>query len=611
MEAEFKQLELSAEDVLAKLKGKSPLQLSKALIDIELHDKKAAEDIISEVYEQFDQGSLSDELITPVILSLCDGLLGIKKLGLSKMGLNATRLHSEISSFSYSTHSLSEQNAALEKINLDENSKSNKDDKGKYKRDEIEDTDLKDAYRDKHFDGKNGTKKVVHSELEQNADGSKKQLRRQSDRVIKEQKAKGNKSTGRVSNTDHTVPLKQVFDDFGSSVALSKDDLKAISGIDANLAVISEEINKSKGAKTWQESVNDYEQLARKENPTAADKKQLKKQQKIYNDKTKAAVLKEGKEAQSALESKANKTVLENITKDTKLIKGAAKGAANQAKDESVNKGLGNLILLIIKPLFFEVTDAIQNGIQTGMPVSSTAGAFAYRMKRCNAYVMENMASLGMASLKDLILGFTKYLINAIIDMFVGLLKKALKIISEGFNAIVQAVKIMTGEGSKAQKADAITKLLATTVTTYVVFALEVSILPTIGKMPFGDILTDVASIVLSGVASTLVVWLIDKADLFSVKPEKRMLRIKEIFESRIEQLKKNTDAYETTAIEHMAKQKIQFTAITERMTQAIKNNEPVSDSVLDVADFMQIDLKVRAMDDFMALLSKEEPLVV
>ena len=195
--------------------------------------------------------------------------------------------------------------------------------------------------------------------------------------------------------------------------------------------------------------------------------------------------------------------------------------------------------------------------------------------------------------------------------MFVGLLKKALKIISEGFNAIVQAVKIITGEGSKAQKADAITKLIATTVTTYVVFALEVSILPTIGQMPFGDILTDVASIVLSGIASTLVVWIIDKADLFSVKPEKRAQRIKEIFEARIEQLKQNTDTYESTALEHMAKQRIQFSAITDRMAHAIKNNEPVSDSVLDVADFMQIDLKVRAMEDFMALLSKEEPLVV
>ena len=79
----------------------------------------------------------------------------------------------------------------------------------------------------------------------------------------------------------------------------------------------------------------------------------------------------------------------------------------------------------------------------------------------------------------------------------------------------------------------------------------------------------------------------------------------------RIEQLKKNTDVYESVALENMAKQKIQFTAITERMTQAIKNDEPVSDSVLDVADFMQIDLQVRSMDDLMALLSNNEPLVV
>lgn len=52
-----------------------------------------------------------------------------------------------------------------------------------------------------------------------------------------------------TQNADHNVPLKQVYDNFGTSTVLSKNDLKKIGNIDANFDIISEKLNKSKGSK--------------------------------------------------------------------------------------------------------------------------------------------------------------------------------------------------------------------------------------------------------------------------------------------------------------------------------------------------------------------------
>ena len=147
---------------------------------------------------------------------------------------------------------------------------------------------------------------------------------------------------------------------------------------------------------------------------------------------------------------------------------------------------------------------------------------------------------------------FLNLLLNGIVNAFVGLLKKILQVIMEGFTAIVESIKIMmkpANEVSPAQKADAITKLLATTVITFLGTYFEQSILGFMNGTPL-EFLKDIIIMMLTGIASTLVVWLLDQMDLFSVKGEKRLARVKEIFELRIETIKKNTDIFEKTSIE-------------------------------------------------------------
>ncbi|MCT8988497.1 hypothetical protein [Shewanella phaeophyticola] len=303
--------------------------------------------------------------------------------------------------------------------------------------------------------------------------------------------------------------------------------------------------------------------------------------------------------------------MVSKLTADTKLVKGEALKAGSKAKDELVDAGIGELIILVVKAVSFELKDMFQNGITHDTGCSSSIDAFSFRMKRALKYITRNLVNISLGSFKDAAMNFVKYLVNAIVDMFVGILKKALKIITEGFNAILASIKILLGESSGAEKADAITKLLASTVVTYIGFAFEESVLGFINKLPFGDVLSDVVMVMFTGIASTVVVWLLDKMDLFSVKDEKRAARIKEIFDIRIRQIKENTDAFEAAALQTLTQQKLQFRRMAERMSLAIDSDKNVNASVYAMADFMKVDLEINTTDDFIALLVAQDSLEV
>ena len=53
----------------------SPLELALKLQEAELYDKKETCAVVDEVYEEFSkQGSLVDEVVVPVFMSIADGL---------------------------------------------------------------------------------------------------------------------------------------------------------------------------------------------------------------------------------------------------------------------------------------------------------------------------------------------------------------------------------------------------------------------------------------------------------------------------------------------------------------------------------------------------------
>ncbi|EJE8549041.1 DNA repair protein [Vibrio vulnificus] len=620
--ADYKIKSISSDEIVSKLQGSSPLQACKVLLDVELHDQRDSLKVLEEIEKEMSSSnaSIGESLIQPIILSICDGFVSHPKLKLSQKGLTASRLATEIQHFSYDKSSHIQVDERLDKVRLDEHSTKQVDDKGQYNttvRDEIEDLgrmkDRKDSYQNRYMKDKIR----VYSELEVNEQGERKHLRRKSSDYHRNRQEQDKSTSASEINVDHQVPLKNAFDEYGVSRALTKGDLKSALNHDDNLGIISAKLNTSKGEKSWTE----YSSWVRDEKSRLNQKqkagKQLSSEEKEWlksapSKKTLENALEAEKKAKSTIEKELNSAVVKNFTKDGKLAKELGTEALGQAKDELSQKGIGELIMLIIKPIFFEFSDSFKNGVLHGFDTKSKLKAIKLRFQRASSYIMENIASIGFDVLKDILKNFVKYLINAIVNMFVGLLKKALQIIVEGFSAIIQSIKILMSDSSPAQKADAITKLLATTVVTYVSFAIEEMIAPYVGMIPVvGEYLKDATGIMVSGIGSTIVVWLLEQADIFSNKAELRTKRVKEVFEMRIQQIKENTDAFEQAAIAKLAQDKLQFRKLTESLNDAIENNRDVNKEVENVAKFLNIELDMTSNDDFFALLENNHTLVI
>jgi len=574
---------LSFDETLNDLNNTSPLQMSKKLIEYELFDQQSSLEVMDKIYEEFENGDdVINSLVNPVFFNIVDGIVKHPKLGLSKTGLTASRLISEIKDFNYDSSHSSQRDMIQDKANLDENSVNNTvhhtDKNGniqnsrEYDRSIVEDKSKMNAYKKKYLD------------------------KRSKDEYTNE-----NKVSDRKPQPDHIVPLEHAVKEYGTSKFLDDNELKIALNKDENFAVTNGSLNQSKGSKTNTNAVKE-------------DKNTIASNQ---SDATKERMIQKEKEATKFVEKELNKNVANNLKDD---LKGALKGdsklvidAKEQAINDSKHKAIGEIVILLIKPLYYEFSDIFKNGMIANFNVSDKVEAFIERMKRIKNYIFKNAVGTLFDNIKDFLQSFVTMLINGIINAFIGLLKKILKVISEGFTSIIEAIKIMMKPSemmSMAQKADAITKLLATTVVTFLGAYFEESVLSFMNGTPV-EFLKDVIMIMLTGIASTVLVWIIDQVDLFSLKIEKRSARVKEVFALRIENIKNNTDIFEKSSLEVLSKQKLQFKKITESLNEAIEKNLDLNDSIYQMADFMQIDLNIKTTDDFMDMLIKNKQLAI
>ena len=298
----------------------------------------------------------------------------------------------------------------------------------------------------------------------------------------------------------------------------------------------------------------------------------------------------------------ADKKILKNLTGqgtgNTKKIWGkAGKNAAIQSKDYVV----GNVILFIIKPLYFEISDIFKNGLKEGVNAETTMQAFRIRFGRVKKYVLENALSFLGDNLWEFVKGFISSLIEGIISLFVGIFKQILKVVKEGIKVFVQAGKVLFGKHASqmttAQKGDAIIKILGGSVISICGIGIE-ALLNKIGVTePWSVIL----STMLSGIASTMFMLLLDKIDLFSVKAEKRRMRIEEIFNERINDIKEAEKSFDAAAIETIRTHRLQFASIEKGIKNAIDKNNivEINAGLFKLASFMQIDLGYNNQEEF------------
>ena len=552
--------ELSFDEMLNDLSNTSPLMMSKKLIEYELYDQQDSLDILNSIFQEYEsRDNIIDNLVNPMLLSLADGLVKHPKLNgtFRKTDITPSKLVKEVNTFTYEQHSTKD---------IDNNVFLTQAEKTYYNNEKL------GVDKDGKKYNKNYHRNEIYDIKSRNKTREEKGLEK--DEVI-------------GKDMDHVNPINHLRQKYQNNPYLYRDDIAELVGMSENEEYINSSLNRSKGDKTWSEYI-----ASRPKNENGD----------ILDNKGNILLTKNEQEQKIKLQEETTRA--QNIESAKMMTKNIGL------------KGLGDIIILLLKPIWFEIKDMFKNGILYGFDTNDKIEAFLLRLKRVTKFINDNILNTLGDTLKDVLGNFIPMLISSLAKIVPEMFNKITQVISDGFMAIKEAFKIMMkpdSEVSQAQKADAITKIIASAVVPILIFSFEETILTGL-KFLDGtplEFLKDVAMIILSGLATTLVVGLLDQIDLFSVKGEKRLARVKEIFELRIETIKKNTDIFEKTSIEILAKQKLQFKNIIANMNVAIDNNQNINQSVYELANFMQIDLKVKSTDEFLNLISNSKNLII
>lgn len=615
----------STQELKERIKSASPLDLYNVLQEAELDDAKDAHEVIDEVYSQFKSGeSLKDQVLIPVFTSIIDGCLestsATRKL--RKKGLTSTRLLNECQHFTYGDGS-DVKGPTLDAYSEDKNAREYTTDYGEKERTKydrgIYDNNAKSSYKAEAVAANNGRVNLVDEYTgERNISAYK-----------SEADARRNDPKHRYqAQPDHIVPLAKVHEQLKGNYALSDGDIAKIANNYDNLANTAAYINQGVKGRGGKNDMTNSEFIADQQRRARNGEEHLG-----LSGETMETMLRKEQEAQHTIDSAVNKTVKDNLlgkgdidksilnkaleseggklgrklTKDevdgikSNLIKEkqqdiadkVAGNALNQSKDYAV----GNVILYLIKPLYYEISDIFENGLKDGVGAESVFEAFSIRFGRVKDYVIKNMMAFIGDNIKDFILGFISSIVEGVISLFVGVFKQILKLLKEGIRIFTQSGKILFGKESanmsSAEKGDAIIKLIGGSVIAMCGIGIE-ALLNKIGIMePWSVVL----STMLSGIASALFMFLLDKMDLFSVKDEKRAARIDEIFKERINDLREAKKAFDNDAMEKMRQQRIVFDNLRDGLNS--KDINVVNSSLYKLANFFNINLSYKNTEQF------------
>ena len=624
--------------LLDNLKDCSPLELANILTEIELYDKQSSLEMLNEIYEQFDNDEkMNDHILAPVMTAVIDGFMEGTSFGrkMRKKGLTSTRIFQDCESFTYESWQGSSgfNNPYVEyKSAREYNKEYGENIRPKYDRN-LYDDGSKDYYKARAVQA-NGGRKNLKDEYTNETNITAYQNnpdQRRNDPKNRYQ-----------AQPDHVVPLARIHEQLKGDYGLTDGDIARIANSDDNFKLTAAFINQGEKGKGGKKDMTNSEFVADQRRRKAEGRPHLG-----LSEETLENMLQAEKDAQKSINSQVNKTVGDNILgkgvvdnnefinavkeaekkanrklselekdaierdlaqkKQLAIGTQAAQNAADQAKDYLV----GNLILYIIKPLYFELKDIFKNGVAEGVQATSTMEGLKFRFNRLKNYVMTNALAFLGKNVWEFVKGFISSFVEGIISLFVGMFKRILKLVKEGIKVFIQAGKVLFGkdakERSQAEKGDAIIKLIGASITSLGGIVVE----DLINKIGIGEPWSVIIATMISGVASALFMYILNKIDLFSVKSEKRRERIEEIFDLRIENIQTCANNYGTAALEVLKNNELTFNGIKEDILNGISmnNDDAINEGLRRLADFFRVPLPYEDLDSFKnRYLSNSEP---
>lgn len=473
------------------------------------NDLRISDDEATAFIDQFnDKEAAIDALIEPAFLSLIDGTMRAFKMG-TRQGLTATRIYNECKNFSYEQTGYVDP--SLDRFTEYLNVRDNRQKFG-----ETATYNGKSLIRNgETYEMRNQTKmdnykKDYFADRDTAPDEySPRETIFRNNKVAFESYGREYKSGyihHQSAESDHIIPCKVLFEELKSNKALNPQDLKEILNDDSNLAVTSRDINNGKRCQTNEEYIQN----------------KIKKNEDISDEEIETMTRK-SQEARSTIDKLTNQKVVTNVISNKTVQARLSKDASGAAG----NRAIGDAIIFFIKPLYFELKDCLTNGIENGVDASDFKQALTIRTNRMKIYVEKNTKGMFKGTMRNFVSSFFSMLIEGILQSFVGIFKHIARAVSEGIRIFIRALPILRDKTkSAAEKGDAILKIVAFSSTALIGIGIEAMLNQTILKGQRS--LSIIAASILSTVIMALVMYALDKVDLFKLKRNVKRARIEE-----------------------------------------------------------------------------------
>jgi len=199
-----------------------------------------------------------------------------------------------------------------------------------------------------------------------------------------------------------------------------------------------------------------------------------------------------------------------------------------------LQQSIGLLLTEFFSAAFDEIIDAYKNGFRESLKNQSFFDALRVRLNRISERVAARWKDALIAFKDGAISGFLSNLVTMLINMLVTTGKRIVRVIREGFMSIMKALKIVLfpPEGmTYAEAGDAALKLVATGITVSLGILAEEVVEKSVSTFftsnmpllaPYAGTVSTVFVGAMTGIASALIVYALDKLDLFGIQNQRK-----------------------------------------------------------------------------------------
>lgn len=247
----------------------------------------------------------------------------------------------------------------------------------------------------------------------------------------------------------------------------------------------------------------------------------------------------------NAAYARADKSIQRHIPQGTELARRAATDGVKTGVGQGIQKAFALFFSELLSAIFSEVKDIFYNGWKGREFDIGWFQMLVKRLERIGSRVLNQWKGLATAFSEGALAGFVSATLTALSNMFIRTGKNVVRILREGFLSLAKAIRVLLfppeGVSLRAAAHEASKVLTTGLVVTGGILAGE-SIAGTLGNMAFSGVLGSVVGSLISGLGSLLVVFLLDKLDLFGVAFEERHAFVMGTLDGRISATERQLD---------------------------------------------------------------------